>query len=1753
MAKRFLNNININDQYTFPSTDGSNGQAIITDGAGNLTFGSATAASAESSESVHISVKNTSGAQILKGTPVYVTGETGNSGKIEIAPADASDSAKMPALGLLESTLDNNAEGFCVQGGLLEALATATIDGTATTANDTVYVKSGGGLTMTKPTGSGLIQNIAKVSRVHASNGSLVVSSILRTNDVPNLTTGKIWVGDDNTVESTVVHLDEVNGRMGIDTANPTHKLHVHSDTDNDYVARFEGSTNNGAGVWTGIGIGGESNNTKSAIIFEDIGESYSRGKLHFAVNNSLNQNNATLADAKLTISNNGKVGIGTDSPTHKLDVNGGIKLNGASTLTDNAYFIGAPSHGFRWNSSDDAFNNVIMYDNGNMYVRGNVGIGTISPGAKLEVNGTIKAGIAGNSSANLPALLVTASGTGDEQASIAIQQATAEGDTIIFADYDPHVEWGISTENSNNKIQFTGGSSAGSLGSKTLYNNAGAARTAHIKLDHNLGTGDTSIGGNLSAANLSGTNTGDQDLSVYYTKTESDGRFVNVAGDTMTGDLILESNKIDFKTNGNSVLPNFLGHRSGIDLDTRFTTQEGGWSYTTFDSNSPNIPTSGLHNANGLLSFNTHGGDYGHQIAMTTNTQKIYFRSRNNTAWGNWYEFYHEGHKPTYSELGTMAYSNLTGTPTIPTDFVSAANGGTFSGDITAPSFIGKLMGGATGAPDATIWCVSGEYTDWGIFYDENTPDVIQFKSAGTSKATIALDNGDINSSGNISASNFSGTSSGTNTGDQTLASLGAAAAVHTHDASDIVSGTLNNSRLSGVFKSGSEIPGGQDLNNYRTTGYYAQDSNADAASGSNYPVNTAGILEVISGDQGNGLQTEQRYSRYNTNDKYVRHYYNGTWTSWAEVWNSSSDGSGSGLDADTLDGQHASAFLTSETDTLATVTARGASTSNAVSLLSADNAYNGHLYYNAFDANGNHYPHFRDGSNANGVNINWRLYSGSSLITHTWNYGDTNFVNSLRSTVDMRAPIFYDSNDTNYYLNPASASVLDELNVKREQRWFRDSSNNAHQRVDGRLDGSDQARLHWYGKDDSDATRNFKHAWYDGAQYINVTAENNAVSFVNTSPGYTTVSSDGDFRAPIFYDSDDTGYYVDPNSRSRFNEIQTADSGANPRYDTAFYVIQGQHWYGDTGSQVMFLGESGNPVRLRGRLRIGGTGDADSGMKLTVEGSSNATSSFRAPLFFDSDDTSYYVNPAGKSELNLVNTTLVNDAGSSYNAVTRVIAPDGGVASWDGGNVGAIKITLPWKAINIMWSMTVEIYNYGTNQSEEYTLGNYSYSNGGYHSSVTYKGAKDSTPKNVRFGNDGTKDCVWIGETSHAWSYPVVTLKDVSGGFRNATINNMTSGYDISIVTSFDTVQTNIEPALKSGYVEASYDMRAPRFYDLNNTGYYLDPASTSRYNSAQGNFLGIGTGAPAAGTGYRLSMAAGGIDMNNNSIDYVSKIQFNDNVRFYDNSDDSYLNFKYGDSIYGGIQFIGGDNTVRGTIFSDITNFGLLDHDGAWAVRTRTGTSPLMLYCDNNPEFYVYTSYTYSPGSSRAPVFYDHNNTAYYLDPSNTGISVKLAGHVECDSLYLNNASSLYFAPTYFGQRIKANCQGLLVQEGSTYYAVYASAFSVQSDYRLKSNIVPLDNAIDRLKQISVHRFNWNDKLNEPKVDGFIAHELSEVIPEAVLGEKDAIKEDGTPDYQGIDQSKIVPLLTAALQDAITKIEQLETRIQTLENNN
>ena len=105
-----------------------------------------------------------------------------------------------------------------------------------------------------------------------------------------------------------------------------------------------------------------------------------------------------------------------------------------------------------------------------------------------------------------------------------------------------------------------------------------------------------------------------------------------------------------------------------------------------------------------------------------------------------------------------------------------------------------------------------------------------------------------------------------------------------------------------------------------------------------------------------------------------------------------------------------------------------------------------------------------------------------------------------------------------------------------------------------------------------------------------------------------------------------------------------------------------------------------------------------------------------------------------------------------------------------------------------------------------------------------------------------------------------------------------------------------------------------------------------------------------------------------------------------------------------------------------------------------------------------------------------------------------------------------------------------------------------YRTSSDYRLKENAVTLSDGITRLKTLKPYRFNF--KIDPSTTfDGFFAHEVT-AVPEAISGTKDEVDADNNPIYQGIDQSKLVPLLTAALQEAVAKIEVLETKVAALE---
>ena len=156
------------------------------------------------------------------------------------------------------------------------------------------------------------------------------------------------------------------------------------------------------------------------------------------------------------------------------------------------------------------------------------------------------------------------------------------------------------------------------------------------------------------------------------------------------------------------------------------------------------------------------------------------------------------------------------------------------------------------------------------------------------------------------------------------------------------------------------------------------------------------------------------------------------------------------------------------------------------------------------------------------------------------------------------------------------------------------------------------------------------------------------------------------------------------------------------------------------------------------------------------------------------------------------------------------------------------------------------------------------------------------------------------------------------------------------------------------------------------------------------------------------------------------------------------------------------------------------------------------------------------------------------------STNGLEIRTTGS---DAGRINHASPselFYFYDSSDGGQV-----GYIAHNGSNV------TYSTSSDYRLKENIVTDWDATTRLKQLKPTRFSWKkESKTQADTDGFLAHEVSSIVPQAIKGEKDAVDADGNPEYQGIDHSTLVPLLTKALQEAISEIDTLKEKVTALE---
>ena len=282
---------------------------------------------------------------------------------------------------------------------------------------------------------------------------------------------------------------------------------------------------------------------------------------------------------------------------------------------------------------------------------------------------------------------------------------------------------------------------------------------------------------------------------------------------------------------------------------------------------------------------------------------------------------------------------------------------------------------------------------------------------------------------------------------------------------------------------------------------------------------------------------------------------------------------------------------------------------------------------------------------------------------------------------------------------------------------------------------------------------------------------------------------------------------------------------------------------------------------------------------------------------------------------------------------------------------------------------------------------------------------------------------------------------------------------------------------------------------------------------------------------GTGSNLEL--GVYSSSNTSRDVKMTIDSAGNVDVKSSGDATLKITAGGTSNDSKIDFVHGTTTDGGITF---------DHNGSFGseqIIFRAGNNTPHVYIKGDGDVNHHTS-----GSFRAYRF--NSSTNPYLNVGSIGCAYFNASSSDANAyaIVTNKDSSSTMHHICF-KNINS-VVGTISTSGSS------TSYNTSSDHRLKENVSDMTGAIDRVKQLLPKRFNFIADDTDTLVDGFLAHEAQTVVAEAVTGTHNEVDDDGNPVYQGIDQSKLVPLLTGALKEAIAKIEELEARITTLEGN-
>jgi hypothetical protein len=526
------------------------------------------------------------------------------------------------------------------------------------------------------------------------------------------------------------------------------------------------------------------------------------------------------------------------------------------------------------------------------------------------------------------------------------------------------------------------------------------------------------------------------------------------------------------------------------------------------------------------------------------------------------------------------------------------------------------------------------------------------------------------------------------------------------------------------------------------------------------------------------------------------------------------------------------------------------------------------------------------------------------------------------VTATVDMRAPIFYDSNNTAYYIDAASTSNLNDLNVASgnvlgaaitfnnmnqvhgQQTDFNAITNFGVRYVQGSTNGPGISGATQYygfslGLGSNYPYSDFASQFYwprtgvGGLPYPSVrfreagtwSAWSKIYAGWADAPSGATFAASGDFRAPIFYDSNNTGYYVDPASGSVLGGNISILGGRNITLSTSSGSVQIK---GDTGgwsNGTLFYGSSNT---YRGGF--GALGGVDSLSYFWVGTDYNnaglyvypspgnyveSPGSFRAPIFYDSNNTGYYLDPnSGGLALRTSGYWIADSTawGGDINGKIQYHGNNWYFSAADSwifrASSGAQPFTVNQSGVAIAsGDMRAPIF-YDNNNTAYFCDPNSVSSLYG----VAVRGDVDSTGiyNQLFLWNSGgtttsaigfkSSGGAFVSPTGNGDGYNTYLTMDTAG--RGWVFRRGTGGTDFSAAFTSGWI-------LNNGIWQAQASMRSPIFYDSNDTSYYLDPATNSRLNQAQfvnRISIGDGNGTPflnAGSPGVWLSYN-GGVDI-------------------------------------------------------------------------------------------------------------------------------------------------------------------------------------------------------------------------------------------------------------------------------------------------